>query len=254
MLGRNPVAQGLPGRDMPPRRDGWRNHRTIPTPVRLLLLADIVMVALYILDAALAHPYRRFTRLVDLDGEANLPTWYSSGQLLVLGLLLGVFAVVMTDRRDTRSWPFLALAALCLVLSLDEVAQIHERLGSKSDVLLPGGSRAGSLVPRTGIWMFLLGPPFLLVVVLLWRVLAPFLQGRKRVARLYLVGFVVYTASVLGIEILANFVSPGGLASAVQVVCEELGEMLGLTLLVWATVELLASYDINVRVGYDRTP
>jgi hypothetical protein len=253
MLGNNPVTQGLPGRDRPPRRDGLRNHRSIPIPVRLLLLADVAMVALYLFNAALAHPYRRLTRLVDLDGEANLPTWYSSGQLLILGLLLGVFAVLMADRRETPSWPFLALAALCLVLSLDEIAQIHERLGNKSDVLLPGGSRKGSLVPLTGIWMFLLGPPFLLVVVLLWRVLAPVLQGRKRVARLYLVGFVVYTGSVLGIELLANFVSPGGLASEVQVVCEELGEMLGLTLLIWATVELLASYDISVRVGYDRT-
>jgi hypothetical protein len=65
--------------------------------------------------------------------------------------------------------------------------------------------------------------------------------------RLYIVGFVVYAGSALGIEILANVVSPGGLASVVQVVCEEMGEMLGVTLLVWATLELLASYDIRVR-------
>jgi hypothetical protein len=232
-------------------RDGWRKHRSIPTPVRLLLLADIVMAALYILDAALAHRYRRFSRLVNLDGEANLPTWYSSSQLLVLGLLLGAFAVVI-DRRNSRSWPFVVLAALCLGMSLDEVARIHESIGNKSDVLLPGGSREDSFFPRTGIWMFLLGLPFLLVVVLLWRLSAPFLLGRERVARLYRVAFVVYITSVLGIEILSNFVSPGGLASVVQVVCEELGEMLGLTLLVWATVELLVSYDINVRMGYGR--
>jgi hypothetical protein len=67
--------------------------------------------------------------------------------------------------------------------------------------------------------------------------------------RLYLVGFFVYAASALGIEILANVVSPGGVASVIQVVCEELGEMLGVTLLVWATLDLLASYDIHVRVG-----
>ncbi|MFN2384908.1 MAG: hypothetical protein ABR576_01220 [Thermoanaerobaculia bacterium] len=226
--------------------NGGRNQNSIPGPVRLLLLGDFAADALYLLDAALGHPNRRFTRLVDLDGEANLPTWYSSGQLLVLGLLLGLFAIA-TDRREERSWPFFALAALCHLMSLDEVAQIHEPLGSRVDALLPGGSRQGSLFPRTGIWMFLLGPPFLLVVVFLWRLAAPLLADRKRVVRLYLVGFVVYTASVLGIEILANAVTRRGLASAIQIVCEELGEMLGLTLLVWATVELLASYSINIR-------
>lgn len=225
------------------------NRGTIPDFVRLLLLADITMGALYILDTALGHPYWTFTRLVDLDREANLPTWYSSGQLLVLGLLLGVFAVIRTNRRAIRSWPLFALPALCLALSLDEVAQIHEWLGRKSDVFFATGTRQGSLVPRTGIWMFLLGPPFLIVVALLWRAFSSSLRGRERVVRLYLVGFFVYAASALGIEILANVVSPDGLAAVVQVVCEEVGEMLGVTLLVWATLELLASYDIHIRVG-----
>jgi hypothetical protein len=162
-------------------------------------------------------------------------------------LLLGAFAVINRDPHITLRWSLFALPALCLVLSLDEVAQIHEGLGSQSDVLLATGAREGSVVARTGIWMFLLGPPFLIVVALLWRAFIPFLQGRARVVRLYIVGFVVYAGSALGIEILANVVSPGGLASVVQVVCEEMGEMLGVTLLVWATLELLASYDIRVR-------
>lgn len=225
------------------------NRGIIPTPVRVLLLADITMVALYVLDTALGHPYRPFTGLVDLDGEANLPSWYSSGQLLVLGLLLGVFAVIRPNRLTIRSWPLFALPALCLFLSLDEVAQIHEWLGKKSDVLFATGTRKGSLFPHTGIWMFLLGPPFLIVVALLWRAFSSSLRGRERVVRLYLIGFFMYAASALGIEILANVVSPGGVASVVQVACEELGEMLGVTLLVWATLELLTSYDIHVRAG-----
>jgi len=225
---------------------------SVPEAVRFLLLADVTMAALYLLDATLGSPYQTVTRLLDLDGEASIPNWYSSGQLLVLGLLLGVFAVVRTDRRAIRSWPLLALPALCLALSLDEAAQIHEWLGKKSDVLFAAGGRRDLLVPRSGLWMLLLGPPFLIVVTLLWRAFSPALRGRERVARLYLVGFFVYAASALGIEILANFVSPGGLLSVVQVVCEELGEMLGVTLLVWATLELLASYDIHVRVGDQR--
>ncbi len=219
----------------------------MPAFVRLLLVADVAMVALYVLDSALGRPYWTITRLVDLDGEANLPTWYSSGQLLVLGLLLGVFSIANDRRTAVRSFPLLALSALCLALSLDEVAQIHEWLGKRSDALLESGTRVGSPVPRTGIWMFLLGPPFVLVVALLWRAFSTFLRGRERVRRLYLVGFFTYVASALGIEILANAVRPGGLASMLQVVCEEFGEMLGVTLLVWATIELMRSHGIGIR-------
>lgn len=225
------------------------NRSTIPDFVRLLLMADITMVALYVLDTALGNPSWTFTRLVDLCGEANVPTWYSSGQLLVLGLLLGVFAVIRTSQGAVRSWPLFAMPALCLALSLDEVAQIHEWLADKSDVFFATGTRHGSLVPRTGIWMFLIGPPFLLVVALLWRAFSSSVRGRERVARLYRTGFFLYAASALGIEFLANVVTPGELASTVQLVCEELGEMLGVTVMVWATLELLASHDIHVRVG-----
>lgn len=222
---------------------------SVPRAVRVLLLADGVVAALYILDTALGHPYETLTRLVNLDGEANVPTWYSSGQLLVLGLLLGAFAVVQSRSHSIRRGPLFALPALCLVMSLDEVAQIHEWLGRKSDALFATGTRHGSLVPVTGIWMFLLGPPFLILVILLWRAFVPFLQDRERVVRLYVVGFVVYAVSALGIELLTNFVRPGGLASVVQIVCEELGEMLGVTVLIWATLELLASYSIHLCVG-----
>jgi hypothetical protein len=164
-------------------------------------------------------------------------------------LLLGAFAIVQTKPPTTRRWPLFALPALCLAMSMDEVAQIHEWLGTKSDALFANGTRRGSLVSETGIWMFLLGPPFLIVVALLWRAFVPFLRGRERVVRLYVVGFVVYVVSALGIEFLANFVRHGGLAAVVQVVCEELGEMLGVTLQIWATLELLDSYDIHVCAG-----
>ena len=128
--------------------------------------------------------------------------------------------------------PILLLSALCLLLSLDEVAQIHEWLGKRGDALFATATRQGSPLPRTGIWMFLLGPPFLVVVALLWRAFARSLQGRDHVARLYRLGFLVFAGSALGIEIFANLVSPGGLAAVVQVCCEEVGELVGVTLMV----------------------
>jgi hypothetical protein len=46
----------------------------------------------------------------------------------------------------------------------DEVATLHERLGNKLDIFLPGGSRQNTLFSTTGIWMFAIGVPFLALV------------------------------------------------------------------------------------------
>lgn len=224
-------------------------HLAIPTLAQLLLLADFSLVMLYLIDAGLGHPYPQLAHLVDLDGEANLPTWYSSAQLLVLGLLLGLFIMMTANGRSLRALLRFAPAALCIALSMDEVAQVHELLARKSDVIMPNGTRQGSLFSHTGLWMFLLGPPFLIMVAMVWRDLVVYLQGRRSIARLYIVGFIVYVGSALGIETLSNFVEPGGLAALLQVACEELGEMLGVTLLVWATLSLLTSHDIHLQAG-----
>lgn len=217
--------------------------------VKMFLIADIIIVLLYILNNLLGHPFQILTHLLDLDEEANLPAWYSSSQILFLGLLIGLFAFAMRDRRPSPLLPAGALSLICFALSLDETAQIHEWIGNQSDKLLADGSRKSSVFSHTGIWMFLLGPLFLVVVSFLWRRLSPYLRDRERVVRLYWLGFCVYVTSAIGIEILANFVIPNQADSVVQIVCEEFGEMLGITLLIWATLELLASYDIHIQVG-----
>jgi hypothetical protein len=69
--------------------------------------------------------------LLSLSYEANVPTWYASSLLLSCALLLaGIAHNAATDRRH---WA--ALAALFCYMSLDEAAELHERLGG-----LVGGS------------------------------------------------------------------------------------------------------------------
>lgn len=229
-----------------------QNRTSILGIAKMFLIADIIIVLLYILDNLLGHPFEILTHLVDMDGEVNLPTWYSSSQILFLGLLLSLFAFVMRDRRPSPLLPAGALSLICFALSLDETAQIHEWIGNQSDKLLADGSRKGSLFSHTGIWMFILGPVFLITVTFLWRKLFPYLRDRERVVRLYLLGFCVYFVSAIGVEIMANFVSPNQADSVLQIACEEFGEMLGVTILIWATLELLASYNIQIQMGDHR--
>ena len=67
-----------------------------------------------------------FSRLLDLNGEANLPAWCASTALLLSGLMALAIAADerMHEARFRRHWR--GLAALFVFMSMDEAAQIHE--------------------------------------------------------------------------------------------------------------------------------
>jgi hypothetical protein len=80
-------------------------------------------------------------RLINLGGEQNLPTWYTSVILFMSALLLAYIAKRRhhRDRAYTRHWQFLAL--IFAYLSLDAVAVIHDRTLEQPliEALQPGG-------------------------------------------------------------------------------------------------------------------
>lgn len=217
--------------------------RHVPTPIRLLLACEAVLGALYLLDWVAGHPSAQVTRIVNLDGEANLPTWFSSMQLFGLGILLASSAGWTTRWRDRSAWPALAAALLCVAMSCEEVTQVHEWLAGRGELLLFGESRkvVRAILPNTGVWMFLFAPPFILASAILWRRFRRTLAGQPAVARKYLLGFSVYVFSVFGLEFVANFVTRGAASDIIATASEELGEMAGVTILIWATLDLLAA-------------
>ncbi|TFD73452.1 hypothetical protein [Cryobacterium gelidum] len=65
--------------------------------------------------------------LLYADGEANLWAWASG--LLLAGIGVSLAAVGFAARNERhRSAPYFVLAALALMLSADEIAQLHEKL------------------------------------------------------------------------------------------------------------------------------
>jgi hypothetical protein len=211
-------------------------------------VCDLVVVLLYLANWAIHEPSSKLTRLVDLGGEANLPTWYSSIQLFLVAVFLAVFAQAKFDWKNKSSWALLPWPFLFLGMSFDEVATIHEWLGSRSDALLPGGTRSQSLFKETGIWMFVLGVPFLLLMFGLIYGLKTYLKGRSHVIKRFVIGLIIFAGAALGIEVISNFVPKGGAARILQVSCEELGEMVGATFFLWAAYDLLGSDGFSWNV------
>jgi hypothetical protein len=219
----------------------------VPAAVLVFFIADFGLALAYLLNFAIGQPAEKLTLILDLEGEANLPTWYASTKLFIVAALLGLFARQHFEPSQLRSWPLVGLALAFLAFSADETAQIHEWVGYKVDtVVLEGGTRAGTLFDHTGLWMFLVGLPVAAAIgVLIWSV--RFYLGRAPgVVSKYVAGCGVLMLGAVGLEMLRNFVAPGTGAHVVQVCAEELLEMAGVTLILWGTLDLLKAYRIHL--------
>lgn len=218
--------------------------KKIPVFILLFFICDLAVALAYLLNWGLHQPFHKLNLLLDLDGEANLPAWYSSMQLFLTGSFLTIFTYHHFDKNKKTSWMLLLWPLIFVTLSMDEVAQIHEWLGGKSDALLPGGTRAHTIFQSTGIWMFWLGIPFFLCMLGLIRSFKKYLGGKTPVIAKLIIGLLIFTSAAIGVEILANFVPNASLGHHVEIFCEELGEMLGETFFLWAAYDLLAAGQI----------
>jgi hypothetical protein len=147
-------------------------------------------------------------------------------------------------------WVMLAFASTFLLLSLDEFAAIHEQVGYFSDKLLPGGDRHATVFSRTGIWMFLVAIPFLIFIFYAVAILRKYVRD-PLIIRKYVGGLSVFVGSAAGIEMLSNFIQVEN--AVFQVATEECGEMLGVTIILWATYDLLAHYSMYIFISRAET-
>jgi hypothetical protein len=80
-------------------------------------------------------------QIFDVDEEDSFPTWYSASALLLTAGCLWINARRMTAKADPLHWHWRGLAMGFLLLSIDEIAGIHETLNSlgKTSWAIPGG-------------------------------------------------------------------------------------------------------------------
>ncbi len=95
-----------------------------------LIVSELFLVLIYLGSTYAGNPSWHIKILFDLDGEANIPTWFSSIQLLGVGL---VFLLVSRLRNFTifADKIFFKISGLAFIyFSMDEVVTIHEKITS----------------------------------------------------------------------------------------------------------------------------
>ena len=202
-----------------------------------------------------------FLPLFNVGEEATVPTWYSSSTLLLTAALLGVIAAAKKKCSDPFTLHWGILCTIFLFLSVDEVATIHEHVGDVSTSLV----EAMGFDPRGFIYFFWVVPAIIFLVVLAVAYLRFFMSLPKWMRILILAAGLTFVVGAVGFEMLsARLVSFYGeswdygaesiptsvkVATAIQSSIEELLEMLGVAIFVYALVSYIGFYlkDITVQ-------
>jgi len=174
-------------------------------------------------------------RLFNLDGESNIPEWYSSCLLLSCSALLATIAHVY--RGKTYAWHWASLSLAFLYLSLDEAAEIHEMsIKPLRQVFhFTGLLYYGWVVPAS-------------VLVLIFGIShLRFLGSLPCSTRLtFILAFIVYVGGAIGVEsisgVSASATGEETLSYHLLVTLEETMEMLGLIIFIRGLLQYMADH------------
>jgi hypothetical protein len=211
--------------------------RNAPRPIRLLLLGDLALGLLYLGNKLAGAPSVKVTRLLDLDGEANLPTWFSSMQWAAGAALVGFVCMRRHEKKASAALACLALSLLFLALSVDEVSQIHEKLSIGVSGKL--GSGQGRF---KGMWLPALGLPMLAIAALCVRQMKPVFDAVPGSLRRLVLGLGVFGLGAFVIEPVLNIL--GVRAAPALILLEETLEMIGVTFVLWSLFALAEREDL----------
>lgn len=187
--------------------------------------------------------------LFDLNRENSLPTWFSTTQLFTVGVLFVLAAMNNRQKAFLSNSALLVAGAGFILLSADEGAQLHEHLdymarhfGRQS--LLFGG--------KWGAWILVYVAFGLLVVALGAKHLKALWRNFNSVAVVMLAGAVVYVTGAAGFEIASfPFRNSGTNLDLSTIVLEEFLEMLGVSIILYATLILASRLSAELPAPAD---
>ncbi len=223
----------------------------IPRPVtvtRTLLVTIGVLLSLSLCSQLVKYGTGHDTvfgiiPLLYVDYEGNLPTWYSSIALLLSSVVLCLIALSKRAEKDRYTFHWFFLSGLFFLLSMDEVASIHECAIEPMRKLIDAqGALHYAWVIPGGVFV-------LMVACFLLRFLIS-LPARTR--NLFLLAGTVFVGGAIGVEMISasHAFSHGekNLQYSLIITFEEAMEMLGVIIFIHASLEYLCKNVQNIQV------
>ncbi|MEH2049656.1 hypothetical protein [Nostoc sp.] len=183
-----------------------------------------------------------FYELFSLDGELNIPAWYSSFSLLFCSGLLKLISAIKTKDRYFVYWKTLYL--IFFYLSLDEAFSFHEIL------IVPSIRQSLNLNPLFfQTWVI---PGAILVGVFAFKYLKFLLHLPSKTRYLFLIAAVVYVTGGLGMEMVGGVLRVDfgrrTLITLIGIFVEEFLEMVGIVIFIYALLAYLSSLKESIQL------
>jgi len=236
-------------------RDNWK---LVPKRALVGALAiDAFVILMYSLTIWLPQTpaAKPLTFVFDLNLEANVPSWWSGAQLLLIGITFFLLAAWFFQ-SDERIAPlrrlFFVVGLAFTYLSADEVGQIHENLSKllqswhflnlvEIRLLAALGHKVHKLHGGS-LWIPLFG---IIGVVLIWWLWPQFKLGWRlwhREILLLALGFGVLVFGAVVVESLGDLIPAGArVLRMVEVGVEESFELVGASVMLYAGARVLAA-------------
>ena len=219
--------------------------RILIAVVVFLHLANLL--AIWIRFTPLSFPLDdTYVALLGVSSEGKIPTWYSAVSLLFCSVLLAFISKAKYQERDPFRKQWLILSILFAILSLDEATSIHE--------MATGPIRAA--LDTKGVFYYAWVIPGIAFVIAFGVLYIRFLLHLEtRTKRLFIVAGLVYVAGVLGMELVGSwYTSQYGwsLTYGFIAALEELLEMLGIVVFIYAILDVIEMSLISIRITLPR--
>ncbi len=190
---------------------------------------------------AIHQQWLPWTDVVNVGAEANIPTWYQSAKLLLIGIVLCMMIVALFRERKTGASGLLMGALMFIGLSMDETGQIHERLGHLADT-----QTTNARFVESGLWPFVCVPPFIVALYLSYRAARALLTRETFI--LFAAGLGILMAGAVGMEMVANLVDLKSKTYTLCVISEETLEMFGTTTILWGAIRMAQLFGLRLSL------
>lgn len=167
----------------------FRNSLSIQSFIRTLWIVVGSLVGIHVLLNLFHYQVHDLPWLVrqifDVDEEDSFPTWYSASALLLTSATLWINASFQRKSKSPHTWHWYGLSVGFLLLSIDEIAGMHETLNSVIEIswAIPGGVLALFL---GGIYLAFL------------------FQLERKTAIQFVIGGALFVGGAVGVELLTE--------------------------------------------------
>ncbi len=226
-----------------------RITRVLFGAIFLLLLGHLTAFVLDHIRHSGSRTAKNIIRWFDFNLENNVPTWFSVCLLAFSMLLLLLIYRHHRAQRNPQAHYWLTLAIIFLLMSVDEMVQLHEEVAR---IVRPG---LGPDTPAIFYWAWVI--PYGLFALLAGIYFLRFVRGLPAATRkLFFLSGAIYVSGALGLELLEGhfYVQYGlnHLYNRILYCIEELMEMGGITLFIHALLGYLAEQGLSL--GFIRHP